>query len=490
MKEAFRKVLRCTVFACLSVLVPMAIVSIGCGEGEDERHLDLILSTTPVSERAIGLSWSGSLLPEETFEVYKDESAYITTPNNATTVSGLSPETRYCFRVLRVDAAGGITGETNESCSTTFSEEDGVGRAVSARSVSVFPGTVSNGLSSGKEPYVSDEWTIRVVDRVGRGGAWTAIALDSVDRVHILYSEHTRYGSSLQLATDLGGAWSRHVIDKWVDANSGMAMSADSGEGLHVVYSDGASSQLTYARRDLATWTRGRVGDLVGASPSIKADWSGRVHISCLDPLSGAVMYASNTVGDWRVHPVDRTGMTGDGADTSIALDSQNRVHIAYYDCALETFPQETGVLKYAMNTQGAWETMVVERSPAIGGFPAIASDSSGGVHIAFFDSADLAVKYATNSLGVWVIHDIERTSNEIRSTSIAVDLADRVHIAYIDGFQHALKYATNASGEWEVSTVDTEAHALGRASLAVDSRGKAHISYPGAAGLKYATNQ
>ena len=480
----------CAAFACLFVLVPMAVVGIGCGDGGGERQFDLILSTTTVSDRAISLSWSGNLLGEETFEVYKDESAYITTPNNTTTVSGLSPETRYCFRVLRVDAAGGVTGETNRSCSTTFAEEDGAGRAVSARSVSLSPGTVSDGLSRSAKSYVPDEWTIRAVDSVGRGGAWTAIALDSVDRVHILYNEHSGDGSRLQLAIHLGGAWSRQVIDGGTEANSGMAMSIDDGGDLHIVYSDAASSQLMYAGRDSATWTKETVGDLVGASPSVKADWAGNVHISCLDPLKGALMYATNGGGDWRVHPVDRTGMSGDGADTSIALDSQSRVHIAYYDCTLETFPQETGVLKYATNTRGAWETMVVERSPAIGGFPSIASDSTGDVHIAFFDSAGLAVKYATNSLGMWVVRVIERTSNEIRSTSIAVDLADRVHIAYIDGSQHALKYATNASGEWEISTVDTEAHALGRASVAVDSRGKAHISYAGAAGLKYATNR
>jgi hypothetical protein len=493
MKDPSKKIVRHLAFSGLFLLGLMTLLAAGCGggNGDGASSTTIVLTSYSTSATTVTLSWSGSLSATEKFDVYKDNVFYNSTVNNTMPVSLPDPEERYCFTVYKVDPAIGIVERSNISCTTTLPRSL-AGKTVYSRSVSLSPEGSGKGSPWGTETYPPDGWTLHAVDCVSPGGTCTAIGLDSADRAHILYNKPAPGGYRPMLAAPLGGLWQRDVIDANGDVESGMAMSIDGRDGIHVVYLDSASSQLKYGKKTLETWLSETVDGVVsaGSSPSVQADWWGEIHISYLDPLDHALKYASNGSGEWRLYVVDWTNMIGDGADASMALDSQNRVHIGYYDGEAGAFPREDGVLKYATNAEGAWQIRVIDRAPALGGFPSLAMDSSDKVHMAYFDAAGFALKYATNHLGTWDIRFIDRVGDGIRSTAIAVDVADRVHIAYIDAMQQALKYATNASGEWTIAILDRDVHALGRVSMAADAMGKAHISYEGARGLMYATNR
>ena len=88
---------------------------------------------------------------------------------------------------------------------------------------------------------------------------------------------------------------------------------------------------------------------------------------------SGGLLYTTNASGSWvtEIVEADSSGEEG-GRYTSIALDSSQKIHIAYkakYD------------LKYATNASGSWVTETIEWA---GDHPSIAVDSSNVVHISF----------------------------------------------------------------------------------------------------------
>jgi hypothetical protein len=485
-KNSPKRIARHLVFWGLIVLGGMSLVGAGCGGGDGGAEVDgaasttIVLTSFAVSATEVSLSWSGGLSGGEKYDVYKDDVFYATTLNNTITVTGLDPDKRYCFKVFKVDPATGILERSNISCTAT-QPRSLAGKRTASRSVGPSPEKSDTVSAWSIETYPPNGWTFQAVDGVGPGCTSTAIALDSVYKVYILYAERSPAGRRLVLASPLGGLWTKDVIDASGDVASGMGISVDGRDGVHVVYWDTTNSQLKYAGKTSETWLRETVDGVLheGSAPSIQADWWGEVSISYIDPLNHALKCANKSSGEWQISVVDWTNMTGDGADVSMALDSQNRLHIGYYDGEAGLFPKEEGVLKYATtDAQGNWHVRIIDRAPALGGFPALAMDSWDTAHMAYFDAAAFALKYATNPLGTWDIRVIDRVGDGIRSVSLAVDVADRVHIAYIEGAQQRLKYATNARGQWTVTTLDRGVCAAARVSIAADSLSRVCISY------------
>ncbi|DAC30729.1 MAG TPA: hypothetical protein HA356_07020, partial [Candidatus Poseidoniaceae archaeon] len=101
------------------------------------------------------------------------------------------------------------------------------------------------------------------------------------------------------------------------------------------------------------------------------------MHIGGTDPTSFVAPDTSGYVGSY----------------TSTAIDSNDDVHISYYDST-------NGDLKYATNTSGYWVTVSVDTSGDVGPFTSIAIDSNDAVHISYFDNNYSDLKYAACSSG------------------------------------------------------------------------------------------
>ena len=122
----------------------------------------------------------------------------------------------------------------------------------------------------------------------------------------------------------------------------------------------------------------------VGKFTSIAIDSNGFKHISYYDAtLSGGrdLMYATDTSGSWVVTTVDSAGVVGEY--TSIAIDSNDVVHISYHDGS-------NSDLKYATCSSGCttasnWDLVSVDTtSTNAGEYTSIAIDSNDGVHISY----------------------------------------------------------------------------------------------------------
>ncbi|MBI4689198.1 MAG: hypothetical protein HY754_02855, partial [Nitrospirae bacterium] len=86
-----------------------------------------------------------------------------------------------------------------------------------------------------------------------------------------------------------------------------------------------------------------------------------------------------------------------------------------------------------------------IDSTDTAGQYTSIATDSNKKIHISYYDATNDNLKYATNSSGSWVTSTIDSTDSVGEYTSIAIDSNNRVHISYYDSTNSALKRATNA---------------------------------------------
>jgi len=346
----------------------------------------------------------------------------------------------------------------------------------------------------------AEGWYIYEIDSEGYA-EFTSIAIDSNNKVHISYSYTHAPEMGVRYATNMSGSW--EIFDVEIAPWSGFhtSIAVDSGGKAHISYHDMGTHPefIEYATNGSGSWQVvgvGEVGfstDMMGMN-DIALDSSDRVHIAyyyCgdVDPyddscLSGDLKYATNGSGSWQIFTIDSEGDTG--WYPSIAMDSNGKVHISYVVSEVE--------LLYITNRTSTWQRFEVAAGSDMGR-TSIALDSGDKVHLSYHSNGDLM--YATNASGEWQVFTIQAGDDMGHFNSIAVDSRGGVHIAYNNGVDKDLRYATNSSGEWEILTIDSGGDAGRYCSIAVDSDDYVHISYyyfetgDNAHGdLKYATNR
>ena len=91
------------------------------------------------------------------------------------------------------------------------------------------------------------------------------------------------------------------------------------------------------------------------------------------------------------------------GEYNSIGVDSNDKVHISYYDLWYSN-------LKYATNSSGFWVTTTLESAGNVGMYTSIALDSNDIVHISFYDATNDDLKYISGEVGAWITTTLEST--------------------------------------------------------------------------------
>jgi len=178
----------------------------------------------------------------------------------------------------------------------------------------------------------------------------------------------------------------------------------------------------------------------------------------------------------WHTEVID-TGSNA-GRRSSIAIDSNDNVHITYTNLA--------GELKYGLLEGSTWTFTLLEDNTALSynaiavseieypdsiGFPQIAYYSSG----LGFDYCDYFVFDGSS----WVDTTIDTYYAGV-DVSIALDGNDNPHVSYLcsSGYLY-LRYAHFDGSTWAVSTVDDNPNVGHYSSIAVESStGFPHISY------------
>jgi hypothetical protein len=133
-----------------------------------------------------------------------------------------------------------------------------------------------------------------------------------------------------------------------------------------------------------------------------------------------------------------------------------------------------------------------------VGRYSSLAVETSGRIHVSYWDLSNADLKYATCAAGCdgaagWQAFTVDGGGLVGEYTSLAVDAGGRVHVSYYDNTNDDLKYATCAAGcdaatGWQAATVDATDNVGQYNSLAVDASGRVHISYYDATngGIKY----
>ncbi len=338
-----------------------------------------------------------------------------------------------------------------------------------------------NGTSGGSSGEVG--WSFATVDTASVRGWDSSIAVDRNNKIHISYYDATN--KELKYATDASGSWVITTVDNVNEVGEYTAIGVDSNNKVHIAYFDYTDENLKYATNASGDWVAIPIdeGGWVGEYASLAVDSDNKVHISYYDYTSKDLKYATNAGGGWVTTKIDGTeeGWYGVGAFTSIAIDTNDKVHIAYLGI--------TGYnLKYATNAGGGWTIDVVDESDDVGEYAALAVDFNNKAHISYYryeyDNGDL--KYATNISGTWASTTVDSPGNTGFFTSIVTDSYDRAHITYVDLDNHALRYATNQSGTWITDTLTSPVTGE-ETSITVDSLDNLHVSYCGSEDLRYA---
>lgn len=141
----------------------------------------------------------------------------------------------------------------------------------------------------------------------------------------------------------------------------------------------------------------------------------------------------------------------------------------------------------------GAWTTETVDSAGDVGhDDTAIVVDSSGGIHISYFDYANHDLKYAYSpDSKTWTVETADDSRYDVGSvTSIAVDKSGGVHISYYDSTSHAIRYAYRpSSGGWSTYIIADNIGIYGSSdsAIAVDDDHGVHIIYFNSTDLQYA---
>ena len=216
--------------------------------------------------------------------------------------------------------------------------------------------------------------------------------------------------------------------------------------------------------------------DVVGQYSSIAIDSNDELHISYYDATSGHLKYASNAGGSWLNYPVDN-GVGYIGRYTSIGLDSNDHVHITYGDLSAWN-------LKYATFDGVSWSRSILDNggSGQAGMYSSLEIDSNDLIHVSYWGrSFDL--KYGTKQAGTgsWSTEIVEWGHMTGEWTSIALDSNNKPFISHVsetyDDMQIGYK---DGQGDWTTPTVDSGGSGQidNGTSIAIDSNDAKHIVY------------
>jgi hypothetical protein len=345
---------------------------------------------------------------------------------------------------------------------------------------------IRTNIAGSGDPILSQPplWTTYTIDSIGNVGTHTSIAVDANEKVHISYYDFTN--GKLKYATNATGSWVTLIVDSGSDYGTGIALGANGK--VHIVY-DGAGGDLKYATNATGSWVistveSGAYSGILG-NDSIAIDSYGKVHISYFKASGFDLKYATNASGTWSTSIIVNGGATGPlpGYSASIGVDSNNKIHISYYDDAL---PDS---IKYVTNMSGSWVvTTIGTIGLAAGWETSLAIDSNNKVHISYYVWTNDVLKYASNASGTWQTEFVDQNSGGVSDASLAIDKANGNQINVVYSSYSDFKYATKLAGTWQISKID-ESWTGGNNSVAIGSS-SIHVSYYDGynTNLKYAT--
>ena len=220
-----------------------------------------------------------------------------------------------------------------------------------------------------------------------------------------------------------------------------------------------------------AAWNVQHVGSTnidTGDNCSVAVDALGRPHVAFAAKWKTDLYYACKTGATWTVqvlktncYPLNRA---------AINIDTNGRPHICFAGSI-----GGTAAVYHAYSQSGAsWTYEKIQNANSGGGLDS-AFDSSGKLHVSYFNGSDGTLRYAVKSGASW---SVSIFTNMGSASSIAVDSLGNPHISFIPQWPAGMCYASKTSATWSVVTIDTNLAMNGNTSIAVDLLGRPHMSW------------
>jgi hypothetical protein len=251
-------------------------------------------------------------------------------------------------------------------------------------------------------------WIEERINNPGHDGWDNSITIDENNYPHTSTIDPS--GVGIEYAYFNGSDWQVEPIGSGplMYANT-TSLALDTKGNPHITYYNDSTEDLMYAVRDTGNWTISVVdstGD-VGQFSSLALDTLDVPHISYYHHITdsiGIVKIAVWNNTEWNITNIDSLdhvfiGFSGARNMTSLNLDRQMNPHITYSD---------QKIMKYTNWDGSNWQRQIIldvsDTSTILGQLTSMQLDNQGYVHVAYYEVTNTApltgiIKYVTNKL-------------------------------------------------------------------------------------------
>ena len=261
------------------------------------------------------------------------------------------------------------------------------------------------------------------------------------------------------------------------------SIGVDSNGTVHIAHSNLDSDDFWLSSYDGSTWAHVKIRNCDSCrNADLVIDSNDNIHIAYYHSLSGTgyLLYTMYDGTSWR-NNWSKSGVEND--QISIALDANDQPHISY---SRDGYICNAALLTYYDGS--SWTTVTLDDTTTyIGCDSSIAIDSNGFVHVAYRHHGNMDMKIASNISGSWQRYTVDNGASSVGyDSAMAVDSSDELHLVYASNSAGNTAYfADGASGSaWSVSNQGTSRNTF---SMYIDQFDIVHISeYNGGSNLGY----
>lgn len=277
------------------------------------------------------------------------------------------------------------------------------------------------------------------------GFSYSAVAaLDSNNHIHVAWYD-TASGNweiHYKKSTNGGSSWITKRLTWYPTHSQHPAIAVGSNDHIHVVWDESfmADSNIYYKKSTNGgtSWTTKRLTWTSGwaDSAAIAIDTNNHIHVVWEQQVAGnnEIFYKTSTDGGTTWTTKRLTWYTNSSSTPSIASDSNNHIHVVWYEIASSSME-----IIYKKSTNGgvSWTKKRLTWNNGDSYSPSIAVDSSNHIHVVWYDEApgnyEIFHKMSTDGGSSWSTKRLSWTSGASYNPLIAIDSKDQIHLVWYD---------------------------------------------------------
>ena len=344
------------------------------------------------------------------------------------------------------------------------------------------------------QPLMAQTWTATKRLTWNSGNSYRPIiAIDSNNHLHMVWYDLTPPSREIfyKKSTDEGTTWTTRRLTFNPGESYSPNIAVDSNDHLHMVWMDepAANLEIHYKKSTNGgtTWTTKRLTFNSGDSrePKIAIDSSDRIHVVWRDLTPGYsdIYYKKSTDGGTNWTTKRLTQSAGFSRHPEIALDSNNHIHVVFYDNAPGNYEI---YYKKSIDGGATWTGKRLTWNSAFSGDPVVAINSNDHLYVVFEDETpgqpDIYYKKSTNGGTSWTTKQLTYSDHRSKYPDISVDSNDRVHVVWNDftpgNDEIFYKRSTDGGTTWTQKRLTYTSSNSYEASVVIDSNNRIHVAW------------